>query len=174
VVAASAFAQDATDNSAAAPDPERWNFHFQSTGVTQAHGPFHSPYEGPQSLRSKWENGPSLTATIYFGLRLWSGAVLYFDGELAGGKGLSGASGLAGVTNGEITRVGTPIPKPYIARLYVQQTFGFGNKSERVEADANQLGGEQPDTRYTFTLGKFTATDFFDNNTYSHDRARSS
>src|SRR5581483_6077432 len=71
----------------AAPDPQRWNLHFQITGAEQGHGPFDSPYAGPLSLRSKWEAEPSLTATIYFGLRLWTGAALYFDGEVAGGKG---------------------------------------------------------------------------------------
>jgi high affinity Mn2+ porin len=163
------IAAQATD-SAASSDPQRWNLHFQTTGVMQGHGPFDSPYDGPLSLRSKWEAEPSLTATIYFGLRLWSGAAAYFDGELAGGKGLSGASGLAGVTNGEITRVGSPTPKPYVARAYLQQTIGLGaGNPDRVEDDENQLAGEQPPRRYTFNGGKFSAEDFFDNNTYSHD-----
>ena len=169
LAAAGALSAQQTDSGVSA-DPQRWNLHFQTTGIEQAHGPFHSPYDGQLSLRSKWEAEPSLTATIYFGLRLWSSAALYFDGELAGGKGLSGASGLAGVTNGEITRVGTPVPKPYVARAYLQQTFGLGaGKPDRIEDDENQLAGEQQPRRYTFSGGKFSAEDFFDNNTYSHD-----
>ena len=61
------------------------------------------------------------------------------------------------------------MPKPYLARLYISHSFGFGPEKEEVAADANQLGGSTPQTRYTITAGRFTLTDFFDNNRYSHD-----
>ena len=38
-----------------------------------------------------------------------------------------------------------------------------------VESDENQLAGTRPMTRYSVTVGRFTVTDFFDNNRYSHD-----
>jgi carbohydrate-selective porin OprB len=66
-------------------------------------------------------------------------------------------------------RVATATPKPYLARLYITQDFGFGDERETVESDANQLAGSRPMTRYSITIGRFTVTDFFDNNRYSHD-----
>ena len=94
---------------------------------------------------------------------------LYFDPEIAGGRGFSGVNGLANSSNGELPRVASATPKPYIARLYISHDFGFGSEKETVESDANQLGGQRPMNRYTITAGRFTLTDFFDDNRYSHD-----
>jgi high affinity Mn2+ porin len=33
----------------------------------------------------------------------------------------------------------------------------------------NQLSGTRPMKRYSITVGRFTVTDFLDNNRYSHD-----
>jgi high affinity Mn2+ porin len=68
-----------------------------------------------------------------------------------------------------LPRVASATPKPYIARIYVTHDFGFGDETEKVESDENQLGGERPMTRYTIAVGRFTVTDFFDNNNYTHD-----
>jgi hypothetical protein len=38
-----------------------------------------------------------------------------------------------------------------------------------VESDANQLAGERPVTRYSIYAGRFSLTDYFDNNEYTHD-----
>jgi len=110
-----------------------------------------------------------LTSTLFFGLRLAENTQLYFDPELAGGRGFSGTNGIANFPNGEMPRVATATPKPYLARLYVTQDFGFGEARETIESDANQLGGTRPMTRYSITAGRFTVTDFFDNNRYTHD-----
>ena len=110
-----------------------------------------------------------MTSTLFFGLRLAENTQLYFDPELAGGRGFSGTNGIANFPNGEMPRVATATPKPYLARLYVTQDFGFGEARETIESDANQLGGTRPTTRYSITAGRFTVTDFFDNNRYTHD-----
>ena len=115
------------------------------------------------------ERDVSLTTTLFLGLRLAKDTALYLDPEIAGGRGFSGVDGLANSSNGELPRVASATPKPYVARLYVSHDFGFGNETEPVEADENQLAGERPTTRYTITAGRFTLTDFFDNNKYSHD-----
>jgi high affinity Mn2+ porin len=65
--------------------------------------------------------------------------------------------------------VGTATPKPYLARLYVTQDFGFGDARESISSDENQLAGSRPMTRYSVTIGRFPVTDFFDNNRYTHD-----
>ena len=41
-----------------------------------------------------------------------------------------------------------------------------------VEGGANQLAGSLPVCRFTMVTGKFAITDYFDNNSYSHDPRR--
>jgi len=165
-----ASAQDQSPASQAEPvKSERWNLFFQATSIGQYHDTFKSPYSGPFSLQNRMERDVSLTTTLFLGLRLEKNTALYFDPEIAGGRGFSGVDGLANSSNGELPRVASAIPKPYVARLYVSHDFGFGNETEPVEADENQLSGERPVNRYNITAGRFTLTDFFDNNKYSHD-----
>src|SRR5208283_5296051 len=95
-----------------------------------------------------------------------------FDPEIAGGKGFSGVDGLANPSNGELPRVATATPKPYLARLYISHDFGFGSEKEFVESDENQLAGGRPVTRYSIYAGRFSVSDFFDNNDYTHDPRR--
>jgi len=150
-------------------EPERWNLFYQATSIGQYHGTFHSPYSGRFSLQDYMERDVSLTTTLFFGLRLEKNTVLYFDPEIAGGKGFSGVNGLANSPNGELPRVASATPKPYVARLYVSHDFAFGHEMETIESEENQLAGRRPVNRYTVTVGRFTVTDFFDNNRYSHD-----
>ncbi len=151
------------------PAPERWNLYYQATSIGQYHGTFTSPYEGPFSLQDYPERAVSITTTLFFGLLLTNSTQFYFDPEIAGGRGFSGVNGVANETNGELPRVATATPTPYLARLYITQDFGFGPEKEKIESEANQLGGERPMTRYSITIGRFSLTDFFDNNRYSHD-----
>lgn len=148
---------------------ERWNLYFQATSIGMYHGTFNSPYEGPLSLRNYPERDVSLTSTLFFTAALTHSTVLVFNPELAGGRGFSGVNGLADAPNGELPRVASATPKPYLARLYLQQDFGFGKEMEHQESDDNQLAGDRPVTRYTIYAGRFTVTDFFDNNNYTHD-----
>ena len=165
------IAQDATPP-VSAPAPERWNLYYQATSIGDYHGTFNAPYTGPLSLQDYPERDVSLTTTLFFGLRLEDNTFLYFDPEIAGGKGFSGVNGFANPPNGEIPRVASAEPKPYIARLYIQHDFALGHEKEKVESDENQLAGERPVNRYTVYAGRFTITDFFDDNNYSHDPFR--
>ena len=162
VVPAPATAQSA--------DPtENWNLYFQATSIGQYHDRIRSPYESSLSLAAHPEGEASLTSTLFFGLRLGSNTQFYFDPELAGGRGFAGTNGIANFPNGEMPRVSTAAPKPYIARAYVTHDLAFGDEREMVSSDENQLGGSRPLTRYSVTVGRFTVTDFFDNNRYTHD-----
>ena len=164
------LSQDAADP--AVPqrrDDERWNLFYQATSIGQYHGTFRSPYEGANSLENVPEKDASLTTTFFFGLRLARNTQLYFDPEIAGGRGFSRVSGIANFPNGELPRVASATPKPYLARLYVTQDFGFGDETESLSSEANQLAGTRPMKRYSVTIGRFTVTDFFDNNRYTHD-----
>jgi len=148
---------------------ERWNIFYQATSIGQYHGTFRSPYSGPFSLQNYPERDVSLTTTVFLGIRLERNTFLYIDPEIAGGRGLSGVNGLANSSNGELPRVASATPKLSLARLYISHDFGFGNETESFESEENQLAGRRPIKRYTVTAGRFTVTDFFDNNRYSHD-----
>jgi hypothetical protein len=61
-------------------------------------------------------------------------------------------------------------PTPFIARGYLQQVIALGHTDYDVQkSDKNQLGGKTPVSKFVITLGKFGISDFFDQNTYSHD-----
>jgi high affinity Mn2+ porin len=167
-VSVSACFLSAQDNPTPA-NPERWNLSLQATSIGQYHGAFNAPYTGTNSLSNQSERDVSLTATLFFGLRIMDNTQLYFDPEIAGGRGFSGVTGVANAPNGELPRVASATPKPYLARLYVSHDFGFGDEKESFESDDNQLAGARPMIRYTVTVGRFTLTDFLDNNRYTHD-----
>ena len=169
VLAARVGAQSTGAQSKDAPTTdEKWNLYLQATSIAQFHGRFDALYSGPNSLLTHREAEASLTATAFLGYRLLPNTQFYFDPEVAGGRGFSGVTGMANAPNGELPRVATATPKPYLARLYVTQDFGFGEERETVESGANALGGTRPMTRYSVTVGRFTVTDFFDYNRCSH------
>ncbi len=137
--------------------------------MTQSHPAFGARYSGKNSLSTDSEHETTITSTLSLGARLWAGAEVYVDPELSGGSGLSRALGVAGFPNGESFRVGDSQPRVYLARAMVRQTIAAGTETEDVPEEANQLGGQRPVRRWTFTVGKFGIGDFFDDNTYSHD-----
>ena len=90
-------------------ESERWNLFWQATSIGQYHGVFRSPYKGPFSLENYPERDVSLTTTLFFGFRFDQNTQLYFDPEIAGGRGFSGVNGLANSSNGELPRVSSPV-----------------------------------------------------------------
>lgn len=147
-----------------------WSYHFQFTAISQYHSGFKAPYSGKNSLADTAEiAATSVTSTLFLGRRLWKGAAVYFNPEISGGRGLSSALGVAGAFNGETSRVGTTEPKLYIARAYFQQDIPLGTDYDELEDDENQIAGKIPKERISISAGKFAASDFFDDNSYSHD-----
>ena len=139
-------AQDAPaatpSNSPAAP--ERWNWFYQATSIGDYHGAFSALYSGPSACSTNPEHDVSLTTTLFLGFRPFANTQIYFDPEIAGGRGFSGVNGIANAPNGELPRVASATPKPYLARLYVTQDFGFGTETRELESDENQLAGIAP------------------------------
>jgi high affinity Mn2+ porin len=148
-----------------------WTNHFQLTVISQRHSGFKSPYKGNNSIADSVETGAiSLTTTLFLGRKLWKGAAFYLNPEVSGGRGLSYALGVAGALNGETYRVGNVAPSVFIARAYLQQHIPLGNTDyETVEDDINQVQDKIPTSRITINAGKFAMSDFYDNNSYSHD-----
>jgi high affinity Mn2+ porin len=154
-------------------EPEWYTAHEQATVISQVHGRFNSPYVGRNSLLPGGPASNSLTGTVFYGMRLWESerhdTQLLFNPEIAGGNGFSNVMGIAAYPNAELTRVGVPNPTPYIARLYLRQTFGFGGEREYAADDVNQVAGERDVRRLAVIIGKFAAPDIADDNRYSHD-----
>jgi high affinity Mn2+ porin len=149
---------------------ESWNSHFQYTGIEQIHGAFSAKYSGTNSLRNVSEDHFSVTSTLFLGRRLWPCGEAYLDPEMSGGSGFSSTTGIAGFPNGEIYRVDDVSPKVFIARAFLRQHFSLGgDEVERIESNQNQLACMLPKSRLTLTIGKFSLTDIFDDNIYSHD-----
>ncbi|MFN8405999.1 MAG: carbohydrate porin [Sphingobacteriaceae bacterium] len=148
---------------------EKFSFHTQTTLVGQYKPSFRASYSGPNSLSPLEENQISLTATWYAGARLWKNASVFINPEVSGGSGLSDAFGVASSTNGETFRVGTHDPKLYLARLFIRQLFPLKQTSTYLSMDFNQLAGSIPTHYVAITVGKVDVSDFFDNNTYSHN-----
>ena len=144
-----------------------WSLHFQQTLIDQWHNDLRTPYAGIYSLADRESAKLSFTSTLFVGRRLWKGAALFFNPEVAGGSGLSGARGIAGFPNGETFRIGDPSPNLYLARLYLRQVIALGADAD-VD-DLNQLAGPSPRHYFAVNLGKFSVADFFDQNSYSHD-----
>jgi high affinity Mn2+ porin len=167
--ASSSNGADAGQTKEDAKKDENFNIFGQGTVIADWHGPFRSPYSGPHSFQSVNEDRISETATLFMGLRVCDGGEVYFNPEIAGGRGDSDVFGIAAFPNGDISRVGAERPTPYVARLYLRQTIGFGGEQEKVESGPNQLAETRDVSRLTFTFGKMAATDWFDNNSYAHD-----
>ena len=153
----------------AAGHDERWNVFFQSTAIGQAHPGFDADYSGFNSLPNYAEKRVSWTGTIFADFRLASFADLVIDPELAGGRGFGYVSGIAGFTNGEIPRVAGATPSVYIARAYLRFVAPLSGEKEQVDSGPNQLAGQRAVSRLSIVAGKFAISDFFDNNSYSHD-----
>lgn len=148
---------------------QRWNVHFQLTTIAQYHPEFSAKYSGDNSLQTKEGAKVSITSTLFFGLRLWKGAELYFNPEIAGGAGFSKTLGAAGFPNGETFRVGSPEPSVYIARTFLRQYISLSKETEWVDNDANQLHVKRPKAYVSLLVGRINIADYFDNNSFAHD-----
>ena len=162
-------AKGASAQSADSANEERFSVHAQSTIINQNKLKFDAPYTGPNSLTTDKESRTSITSTLFLGARLWKGASLFLNPEIAGGAGLSQTLGLGDATNGETFRIGDAAPKVYLARLYFSQRFNLGKTASAQSSDFNQLAGKVPEHYAAFTIGKIAFADYFDRNKYSHD-----
>jgi high affinity Mn2+ porin len=162
-------AKDAADAHADNPEEQLWNWHLQNTDIIQGDPPFPAKYSGPNSLNNNGEVRETVTLDLFVGVRLWPGAEAHVDGLAWQGFGLSDTVGVDGFPNGDGSRLGTKIPNANFARVFLRQTIGFGGEQETVEDNQLQLEGKQDVSRLTLTLGRMSAKDIFDNNSYAND-----
>ena len=157
------------------PHAEGTRFYIagQANIIFQAHGPFHSPYEGANSLVGRGEYKTSLVGTLFLGAELVRNPARHleviYDEESSGGRGISQALGLAGFTNLDVVRNPTLGPVPYTARVEVHQTIGYSPKMVKVERRPFSLATEAPERRLELRAGKMGLPDFFDLNSIGTD-----
>jgi high affinity Mn2+ porin len=145
----------------------------QANIIFQAHGPFHSPYQGPNSLLSRGEYKPSMVGTLFLGYELRrspnSHLELIYDEESAGGRGISEALGLAGFTNLDVVRNPSLGPTPYLARVQVHGTIGLSDENVETDRGPFSLATEVPVRRLELRIGKMGMPDYFDLNSVGSD-----
>lgn len=157
------------------PDSEHSRFYIagQANIIFQAHGPFHSPYDGPHSLLSRGEYKTSLVGTLYLGAQLRrdprTETDVIFDLESAGGRGISEAFGLAGFTNLDVVRNPSLGSTPYMARVQLHQIIGLTGKLVDSARTPFSLATQLPERRFEFHVGKIGLPDYLDINSIGMD-----
>lgn len=141
----------------------------QYTYVLQDQSALRSPYSQPLSLNSEGDRQPSHTIGFYTGWSVTDWAQVYFDTEKFMGAGVSGATGLGGLTNGDVVREGASGLKKtfYIARSYLRLLLPLGTESSRVERSQDQIAGTEATTRVELKVGRLAVSDDFDRNRYA-------
>ena len=105
----------------------------------------------------------------YLGLGLWKGAAIYFNPEVDQGFGVGDTVGIAGFPNAFAYKVGASQPYERNQRYFLRQFIGLGGETEEIDGGPNQLAGPVDSNRLTFTVGKYSVVDIFDDNKYAHD-----
>ena len=145
----------------------------QANVIFQAHPPFHSPYQGTNSLHGAGEYKTSLVGTLFLGYQPHRhqryNTDFIVDLESAGGRGLSEALGLAGFTNIDVVRNPTLGSKPYLARGVIHQTIGLTSKMIESDRGPFSLAVQVPVRRFEFRIGKMSVPDTFDLNSIGSD-----
>jgi hypothetical protein len=169
--AAAAAATADEDLSGAPAANSRWPrlLGEQYTFVLQNQSTLHSPYAGPLSLDPKGDTQPTHTIGFYLGWALTDWAQLYVDTEKFMGAGVSSATGLGGLSNGDVVREGASnLPKRfYIARSYLRFILPLGPPLAQLAAAQDQIAGTEAQSRVELKVGLLALNDDFDKNSYA-------
>lgn len=153
----------------------------QVNAIWQRMGAFTSPYSGSNSLIATGDHAVSHVYGVYVGAApfTWGAAgarqtriEAYVDVEMARGHGLSRATGLAGVTNGDVLRAGTADlgNGPYVARAFLRyvRPLGADRATDTLSRAPDQIARVTTSHRLEVTAGKLAASDLFDLNRYAN------
>ncbi len=162
---------DASDKSGrdSSSETETANAHGQITVLPQGYPKFRALYSGPHSLQPYGEVRATGSSTAFLGLRLWEGGEAYVNPEIDVGYGLSDTFGIAGFPSSEAYKLGRSAPYLRLNRYFLRQTVGLGGETEKIGSGQNLLAGKVDANRLTFTVGKYSVVDIFDDNKYAHD-----
>jgi high affinity Mn2+ porin len=142
----------------------------QYTFIEQKQTALDSPYEGKFSLHPDGDRQATHTFGFYGGWAPASWAQLYLDTEKFMGAGVSGATGLGGLTNGDVIREGVPGLKKqfYIARAYARFMLPLAGEVASVARAQDQLPGTEAVRRLELKVGQLSVADDFDRNAYAN------
>jgi len=143
----------------------------QYSFILQNQSPLLSPYASKLSLDPDGDTQPTHTIGIYLGWAPLDWLQGYVDVEKFMGSGVSNATGLAGLTNGDVVREGAEGLKKefYFARDYLRFMLPLGDGVTAVERGKDQIGGGEAETRLQLKVGRMAVNDDFDNNRYAGD-----
>src|SRR4030088_2989068 len=141
----------------------------QYTYILQHQDGLRSPYAGPLSLFRDGDTQPTHTVGLYGGWAPLTWAQAYLDVEKFMGAGVSNATGLAGLTNGDVVREGASNLKKqfYIARSYLRFMLPLGNAVAPLARAQDQIPGTEASTRLELKVGRMALPDDFDQNSYA-------
>lgn len=141
----------------------------QFTFIGQDMPPFPAAYNGKNSLSSHGDHQATHTYGAYVGARLTPYLQVYVDGEMARGAGVSGAVGLAGLTDGDVIREGSVNlgQGPYWARAYARYLIPLSPDRDTADRGQDQLPVAEPTKRIEIKAGKWALSDDFDLNSYA-------
>jgi high affinity Mn2+ porin len=142
----------------------------QYTFIEQRQSTLESPYEGRLSLHPDGDRQGTHTIGFSSGWGPLPWAQLYLDAEKFMGAGVSDATGLGGLTNGDVIREGVPGLKKqfYIARAYARFMLPLGATVASVARGQDQLPGTEAVRRLELKLGQTSVADDFDRNSYAN------
>jgi high affinity Mn2+ porin len=142
----------------------------QYTFIEQRQTALDSPYEGRFSLLPDGDRQGTHTIGFYGGWAAASWAQLYLDTEKFMGAGVSGATGLGGLTNGDVIREGVPGLKKqfYVARVYARFMLPLSGEVSSVARGQDQLPGTEAVRRLELKVGQLSVADDFDRNAYAN------
>jgi len=168
-------AQDAQDTAPAPPVTQTPESKLpallgaQYTFIVQHQTSLHSPYAGALSLDPTGDTQPTHTLGVYFGWAPLHWAQAYLDVEKFMGDGVSHATGLGGLTNGDVVREGASGLKKefYIARSYLRLVLPLGSEVTAVARAQDQIPDSEASTHLEFKFGRLAVNDDFDRNRYA-------
>ena len=143
----------------------------QATFIGQDLRPFPAAYSGPMSLTNGGDRQLSQSYGAYGGACLTGQLTAYVDVEMIRGSGISHASGIAAVTNGDVLRQGSvDLGKgPYVARAFVRWSVPLASTDrDTVAAAVDAMSTVVSSKRIEINAGKLAATDAFDLNRYAN------
>lgn len=143
----------------------------QYTFILQDQSTLASPYAGRLSLDPRGDTQPTHTVGLYLGWAPLNWLQAYVDVERFIGAGVSNATGLAGLTNGDVVREGASGLKKefYFARDFLRFMLPLGEAVTPVDRAKDQIGGGEASTRLEMKIGRMAVNDDFDNNRYAGD-----
>jgi high affinity Mn2+ porin len=142
----------------------------QFTMMRQHQYAMRSPYASSVSLLADGDTQSTFTTGVYLGMPLRRNLEAYLDLERFQGEGISNATGLASLTDGDSIRAGTQgLGKdPYIARAYLRYLIPFGNGSQETVRSMDSLPGRESDSHLEIKAGVLAVNDDFDRNRYAN------